>query len=160
MTAGPNSPMVAAAVQLAIGREMPARDTVPESPLARWWVPARARTSNPTSRSIALRNSRGEMQDGFRARTGAIPWGGFREIACRTSGQRRTHEPVLDQTRVTVGRFRTGKFTEFAMKHSSWAFACKALARSRSPARIVTFGASVTSTKRILPSFRAMMPLA
>lgn len=77
-----------------------------------------------------------------------------RQCKAQTLGAR------YDQARVTVGMFRTGKFTELAMKHSSCALACRALARSGSPAPIVTFGASVTSVKRIRPSLSAIMPLA
>jgi hypothetical protein len=55
----------------------------------------------------------------------------------------------------------TGKFTEFAMKQSSFASWCSAIARSAfSGSAIVTTGASVTSVKRPpLPSW-SIVPVA
>ena len=78
----------------------------------------------------------------------------------RAPGATRSRERGAGQARRTVAVCSTGKLTELAMKQPSCAFACRASACARSPAAIVTCGASVTSTKRILRSLNAILPLA
>jgi len=84
-----------------------------------------------------------------------------RSILGRSTSSTSDRAPRDHSATMIVGSWRTGKFTELAMKHPACADSCSSRAFSRSvPFATVTRGRRSTSVKRILPSCSSITPCA